>query len=202
MERSVTILEKHLGREHLSVAEALNRLAHLHEEQGDRCWMNPAAGEPEAQGHYARAEAYQKRALVMRQKLLGPHHPEVAQSLNNLAHLYTKLDRDEEAEPLYKQAAAIWEKAGEAERRNLATALKNLAELYDSQGRYAEAERFYQRVLTIGEAKVSGLDSTHFNQPTDVAIASDGSFYVSDGYGNSRVARFAADGAFLFDWGE
>jgi peptidylamidoglycolate lyase len=32
-------------------------------------------------------------------------------------------------------------------------------------------------LMTLGEAEVSGDDSTHFNLPTDIAVASDGSFY-------------------------
>jgi peptidylglycine monooxygenase len=40
-----------------------------------------------------------------------------------------------------------------------------------------------------------------FNHPTDVAVAADGEFYVSDGYGNSQVHRFAADGRHLASWG-
>jgi DNA-binding beta-propeller fold protein YncE len=56
-------------------------------------------------------------------------------------------------------------------------------------------------LMTLGTERVPGLDGTHFNKPTDVAFAADGSFYVSDGYGNSRVARFSADGKFLMDWG-
>lgn len=54
---------------------------------------------------------------------------------------------------------------------------------------------------TLGERGVPGADSTHFDRPTDVAPMADGSFYVADGYGNSRVARFAADGKLLFQWG-
>lgn len=57
-------------------------------------------------------------------------------------------------------------------------------------------------LLTVGEREVAGLDETHFDQPTDVVVAPTGEFYVSDGYGNSRVAKFTADGAFLLDWGE
>lgn len=57
-------------------------------------------------------------------------------------------------------------------------------------------------LLTVGEKGVLGLDGTHFNQPTDVAVTPTGEFYVSDGYGNSRVAKFSADGKFLFDWGQ
>jgi hypothetical protein len=41
-----------------------------------------------------------------------------------------------------------------------------------------------------------------FNMPTGVAFASNGDFYVSDGYGNRRVHRFSADGSLLSSWGE
>jgi peptidylamidoglycolate lyase len=56
-------------------------------------------------------------------------------------------------------------------------------------------------LMTLGQAKISGTDSAHFNLPTDVAVTSSGSFYVSDGYGNSRVIKFSADGRYLFSWG-
>jgi peptidylamidoglycolate lyase len=59
-----------------------------------------------------------------------------------------------------------------------------------------------RRLLTLGEARVGGWDATHFNQPTDIAIRQDGSFYVSDGYINSRVARFDRNGRFLAEWGK
>lgn len=58
-----------------------------------------------------------------------------------------------------------------------------------------------RRLLTLGEPRVGAWDGTHFNQPTDTAVRPDGSFYVSDGYVNSRVARFDRDGRFLHEWG-
>lgn len=57
-------------------------------------------------------------------------------------------------------------------------------------------------LLTLGEAQVAGNDKEHFNLPTDVAVSDDGSFYVSDGYGNSRVVKFSKDGTYLFEWGK
>lgn len=57
-------------------------------------------------------------------------------------------------------------------------------------------------LMTLGEAKVAGNDSLHFNKPTDIAITKDGSFYVSDGYGNSRVIKFSATGKYLLEWGK
>jgi len=41
-----------------------------------------------------------------------------------------------------------------------------------------------------------------FNRPTSVALSSSGEIYVSDGYGNARVHKFAYDGTLLFSWGE
>jgi peptidylamidoglycolate lyase len=56
-------------------------------------------------------------------------------------------------------------------------------------------------LMTLGERGVAGEDAGHFNMPTDVAVAPDGSFYVSDGYGNSRVIKFSAEGKYVASWG-
>ncbi|MDZ4723543.1 MAG: tetratricopeptide repeat protein, partial [candidate division Zixibacteria bacterium] len=50
--------------------------------------MNNLAGLYNTQGQYALAEPLYKRALEIREKALGPDHPDVALSLNNLAFLY------------------------------------------------------------------------------------------------------------------
>ena len=57
-------------------------------------------------------------------------------------------------------------------------------------------------LLSLGTSRVGGWDATHFNQPTDIAIENDGTFFVSDGYVNSRVARFDPSGRFLGEWGK
>ena len=41
-----------------------------------------------------------------------------------------------------------------------------------------------------------------FNRPTRMAPSPSGDLYVSDGYRNSRVHRFSADGDFVASWGE
>lgn len=56
-------------------------------------------------------------------------------------------------------------------------------------------------LMKVGVAKVRGNDSLHFNLPTDIAVAADGSFFVSDGYGNSRIVKFSANGNYLKEWG-
>ena len=41
-----------------------------------------------------------------------------------------------------------------------------------------------------------------FNYPTEMAPAPSGDLYVTDGYRNSRVHRFSADGRLIHSWGE
>jgi peptidylamidoglycolate lyase len=57
-------------------------------------------------------------------------------------------------------------------------------------------------IFAIGEPGVGAWDATHFNQPTDIAIRKDGTFYVSDGYVNSRVALFDRNGKWVQEWGK
>jgi peptidylamidoglycolate lyase len=56
-------------------------------------------------------------------------------------------------------------------------------------------------LLTLGVAREPGNDTSHFNKPTDVAVAVDGSIYVSDGYGNNRVVLFSPEGKYISEWG-
>lgn len=56
-------------------------------------------------------------------------------------------------------------------------------------------------VQTIGTFGEPGDDETHFNRPTFLAWLPDGSFFVADGYANTRVVKFDADGNYLLEWG-
>lgn len=41
-----------------------------------------------------------------------------------------------------------------------------------------------------------------FNLPTNLAVAPDGSLYVSDGYGNCCIHKFSPEGELLLSWGQ
>ena len=58
-------------------------------------------------------------------------------------------------------------------------------------------------VMTIGTPHQQGAnDGDPFRLPTDLAIASNGDLFISDGYGNARVHKYTADGQHLLSWGE
>ena len=92
-------------------------------------------------GKYAEATEIAKRLLAIRERALGPEHPDVGQSLNNLAALYGNQGRYAEAEPLYRRSLAIREKALGPEHPDVGQSLNNLALLCGAQGRYAEESR-------------------------------------------------------------
>ena len=47
-----------------------------------------------------------------------------------------------------------------------------------------------------------GATKDSFNRPTDIAFLPNGEFFVTDGYGNSRVVKFSGDGKYLLEWGK
>ena len=55
---------------------------------------------------------------------------------------------------------------------------------------------------TLGTPGVPRPPGLPFNLPTDLAIAPDGCLFVSDGYGNSKMHKYSAEGVLLFSWGE
>ena len=57
------------------------------------------------------------------------------------------------------------------------------------------------RLMTLGKRGVAGDGPDTFNRPTDVVVAANGEFFVTDGYGNSRVVKFSKEGRFIQSWG-
>ena len=73
-------------------------------------------------------------------------------------------------------------------------------DLVKELGRKPEAIDYLETYLERGEKVTDrhpiGTMGT-FNRPTDIAWAPNGDFFVTDGYGNSRVVKIAKDGTWL-----
>lgn len=98
---------------------------------------------------YDRAEPLYQHALAIYEQELGPDHPYVATTIDDLASLYRKQRKYEKAELLYQLALTQAEKT--ASHSSIATSLNNLAELYRLQGNYERAELLYKRALAYLE---------------------------------------------------
>lgn len=56
-------------------------------------------------------------------------------------------------------------------------------------------------LMTLGAKGQTGEPGAPFNRPTRAIVSPSGNIYVSDGYGQSRVHKFAHDGTLLLSWG-
>ncbi len=104
-----------------------------------------------AQGRHKQAEPLYRRALAIRETVLGRSIPIPRRASTISPGSISAQGRYAEAEPLYRRALAIHETALGPEHPDTATGLNNLAGLYQAQGRYAEAEPLYRRALAIRE---------------------------------------------------
>ena len=107
------------------------------------------------------AEALARLALEIDEQMLGSGHPNVANRLNNLAHLLKETNRLTEAEPLMWRALSIDEKSYGSEHPNVAIHLGNLAQLLQDTNRLSEAEPLMWRALSIDE-KSYGVEHPRF----------------------------------------
>ena len=134
--RALAIGEASLGKDHPTVATALNNLAALLRDTN----------------RLGEAEPLFRRALEIGEASLGKDHPTVAIDLNNLAELLGATNRLGEAEPLYRRALAIDEASLGKDHPNVARDLNNLALLLRDTNRLGEAEPLVRRALAIDEA--------------------------------------------------
>nr|CAD7194040.1 unnamed protein product [Timema douglasi] len=67
--------------------------------------------------------------------------------------------------------------------------------------KFAPGKGNHNPLLTLGESFVPSKDAHHFCKPTDIAIMTNGDFFVSDGYCNSRIVKFSKNGTKILEWG-
>src|SRR5260370_37549309 len=86
-----------------------------------------------------KAEPLYHEAIRIRQKVLGPEHPDTAFSHKNMDEMYQAMGEYTKAEPLYQEALRIWQKALGPEHPDTATGLDNVAVLEFDLDRIDEA---------------------------------------------------------------
>jgi DNA-binding winged helix-turn-helix (wHTH) protein/tetratricopeptide (TPR) repeat protein len=108
-----------------------------------------------ASGDYVQARVLLERALAIRERVLGPEHPDTAMSLNDLGFAVEHQSGLVEARSFYEQALAINEKVLGPEHPATAWSLHDLSHLLLRLGDLSEARPLQERVLAIRE-KVFG----------------------------------------------
>jgi tetratricopeptide (TPR) repeat protein len=102
-------------------------------------------------GQYAEVEPHYRRALAIRESVLGDNNPDTASSLNNLALFYRRQGKYSEAEQLFTRALAVREQVLGPNHPDTATSLDTLAFLYCNLRKDKKAEPLFTRALAIRE---------------------------------------------------
>jgi eukaryotic-like serine/threonine-protein kinase len=103
------------------------------------------------EGRYDDAAVHLYRALIIRERVLGREHSEVAASLNGLGEVARLRGQDEDAARLYLQAYSIYEQALGPAYPRLAYPLSNLGLVRRRQGRHQEAAEYFHRAWVVWE---------------------------------------------------
>ncbi|MBP6786322.1 MAG: tetratricopeptide repeat protein, partial [Candidatus Promineofilum sp.] len=102
-------------------------------------------------GDLPAARPYLERSLAIRERVLGPEHPDTAASLNNLGYLLQAMGDLPAARPYYERALAIRERALGPEHPDTAQSLNNMGALLRAMGDLPAARPYYERALAIRE---------------------------------------------------
>jgi hypothetical protein len=94
-----------------------------------------AAERAASAGDYVTAELNLREAAALQETQLGPAHPDLANTLNNLGVIYEREDSPAEAELCYRRAYAIATKAFAPDHPFVATSRKNLEDFCRARGR-------------------------------------------------------------------
>jgi tetratricopeptide (TPR) repeat protein len=124
----------------------------------------------EEQGKHAEARTYFDKALAMSEKLLGPDHPRVAQTLYSIAEVDVEEGDRKHAIETMRRALAIQDKRLPPDHPDIAYVLSGLAEVLGKEGQYDEAAQLAARALAIREKKL-GPTHTEVGKALVVAAA-------------------------------
>ena len=104
-----------------------------------------------SQGRYEAAEPLYRRALDVRERKLGPEHPNTLGTMGNLAMLLCAKGDYRAAEPLYQRALDALERVLGPEHPVTLTSVNSLAALLVQKGDYGTAEPLLRQALTAQE---------------------------------------------------
>jgi CHAT domain-containing protein/tetratricopeptide (TPR) repeat protein len=104
-------------------------------------------------GKYGDAEANEKNAIAIREKVLGARHYLTGEATYGLAMVYQDQAQFDDCKPLLDQVLAIYRSSVGDDNYRVAGVLRNLARLHDDLGQSREAESLY--VAAVVKAKRS-----------------------------------------------
>ncbi|MCB9855039.1 MAG: tetratricopeptide repeat protein [Phycisphaerales bacterium] len=167
-----------MGRKDVTVLETLDRASSEVESEladdpivaaGVRATL---AGTYKAFGEYDKADRHYRFALDVRERELGPRHPDTADVMLGLAeNIVLRRGALDEAQRLFESALAIYRQAYDAPDERIAGALNNLGLVHKQLGDLDAAESAYREALSMRKDLLANLLSIGDAKQKDVSAA-------------------------------
>ena len=129
--------------------DILTKLPTPHEEDRAGTLGDLAMTIQQTRKDYAGAKILLQESLDIHRRLFPGAHPEVAQSLNNLAMAYYRAREYDAAEPLFQESLAMNRKLFGSEHPEVAANLNNLALLYRDRTNFTAANKLFEQVAAL-----------------------------------------------------
>ena len=100
-------------------------------------------------GKFEEGKRHFKRSLAIKQETLGPQHPSVATSYNNIASVLRDQGDLKKAKEYHERALAIQLQTLGRQHPSVATSYNNIASVLRDQGDLNQAKEYYERALAI-----------------------------------------------------
>lgn len=114
----------------------------------------------QSDGRFDDAKFLLADCLKVRERNLGPQHPDTLTSVIDLGSVLAQQGRYEEAKAMHQRALEGYEKALGLEHPDTITSVSHLGLVLQGQGQYEEAKVMYQRALQ-GFERALGLEHPH-----------------------------------------
>jgi tetratricopeptide (TPR) repeat protein len=124
----------------------------------------------------------EEEALALKQKALGPDHPDVGLSEGNVAFALQELGRSQEALVHIDRSVRILEGGLGSGHPDLGHGFSNRGEILISLGRYREARQSFEKARIIWEREL-GMDDRNLGYP----LHGIGTSYLAEGDSNSAL---------------
>ena len=204
----------HGAEPHPDLAEAINNLGFLYEEEGNHdaaeklfrealamnrrllgdkhkeiaAGLSNLAFVQQEKGDLAHAEANFRQALAMQRELLGEVHPDVAMTLNNLAYVYSDLGNNRDKLLMQRESLAVYRQLFPGDHPDVARVADQLGYFLMQAGQYVEAELEVREALAMRRRLLGDTHPDVASSLTSLAMIQVATGKYADALASSREA--------------
>ncbi|KAF2627622.1 kinesin light chain 1 [Macroventuria anomochaeta] len=123
-------------------------------------------------GQYLAAETAHRQVLSIREKTIGPEHPDTLISMNEIAVALSDQGKYAEAKKMHRETLELGKKVLGEEHPHTLTSMNNVALALSNQGEYyVEAEKMHRKTLELKKEVLGEKHPSTLMSMNDIAVA-------------------------------